>query len=41
MGYNLAQAQLRGLRGEELFAKRLAHNVLLDELYALEKRRLY
>ena len=38
MGYALAQAELRGLRGEELFAKKLAHNLLLGELYSLEKR---
>lgn len=38
IGYALAQAELRGLGGKELFAKKLAHNLLLGELYSLEKR---
>ena len=39
IGYELAQADLRGMRGGNYFARKLAHNLLLDELYALEKRR--
>lgn len=38
MGHSLAQAELRGLKGKELFAQKLAHNLLLGELYCLEKR---
>lgn len=39
IGYELAQAEMRGMRGGSYFARKLAHNVLLDQLYELEKRR--
>lgn len=38
MGYHLAQAEMRGLKGKELFATKLAHDVLLGELNSLEKK---
>jgi hypothetical protein len=38
MGYALAQAEMRGLGGKGLFSQKLAHNLLLSELYLLEKR---
>ena len=38
IGHQLAQAELRGLRGKELFATKLAHDVLLGELNSLEKK---
>jgi len=38
MGYALAQEEVRGLSKRGLSAKKLAHNVLLGELYSLEKR---
>ena len=38
IGFNLAHAELRGLRGGQYFAQRLAHNLLLNQLYELEKK---
>lgn len=38
MGHNLAMIEKRGLRGKDHVAKRIAHNLLLDQLYELEKR---
>lgn len=38
MGHNLAVIEKRGLRGKDHVAKRIAHNLLLDQLYELEKR---
>jgi|TARA_B100000035_G_C20870701_1_gene496059 hypothetical protein len=38
MGHNLAIIEKRGLRGKDHVARRLAHNLLLDQLYELEKR---
>lgn len=38
MGHNLAIIEKRGLRGKDHVAKRIAHNLLLDQLYELEKR---
>lgn len=39
IGYDLAQAEMRGMRGGNYFARKLAHNLLLGQLYDLEKRR--
>jgi hypothetical protein len=39
IGYDLAQAEMRGMRGGSYFARKLAHNLLLGQLYDLEKRR--
>lgn len=38
MGHSLAMSEKRGLRSKDHVAKKIAHNLLLDELYALEKR---
>ncbi len=38
MGHNLAMIEKRGLRGKDHVAKKIAHNLLLDQLYQLEKR---
>lgn len=38
MGHNLAIIEKRGLRGKDHVAKKIAHNLLLDQLYELEKR---
>lgn len=38
MGYNLAEIERRGLKGSDHVARRLAHNLLLGQLYELEKR---
>ena len=38
MGYNLAEIEKRGLKGSDHVARRLAHNLLLGQLYELEKR---
>lgn len=38
IGYALAQAEMRGLGGKGFFSQKLAHNLLLSELYLLEKR---
>ena len=38
IGYDLAQAEMRGMRGGSYFARKLAHNLLLNQLYELEKK---
>jgi hypothetical protein len=38
IGFNLAMIEKRGLRGKDHLARRLAHNLLLNQLYELEKK---
>tara|TARA_B100001989_G_scaffold177546_1_gene128502 strand:+ start:2078 stop:2242 length:165 start_codon:yes stop_codon:yes gene_type:complete len=38
MGHKLAMTEKRGLQGKDHFAKKIAHGILLDQLYKLEKR---
>ena len=38
MGHNLAIIEKRGLQSKDHTAKRIAQNLLLDQLYELEKR---
>ena len=38
IGFELGRAQDRGTRCEDFFGKRLAHNLLLKELYKLQKK---
>jgi hypothetical protein len=38
IGYKLAMIEKRGLRDKNDLARRLAHNLLLNQLYELEKR---
>lgn len=38
IGFNLARIEQRGLQGKDYLARRLAHNLLLKELYELEKK---
>ena len=38
IGYDLAQAEMRGMRSGNYFARKLAHGILLNQLYDLEKR---
>ena len=38
IGFNLAIIEKRGLQGKDHAARRLAHNLLLSQLYELEKR---
>ena len=38
IGYDLAHAEMRGMKGGNYFARKLAHNLLLNQLYELEKK---
>ena len=38
IGYDLARAEMRGMKSGNYFARRLAHNLLLNQLYEIEKR---
>jgi hypothetical protein len=38
IGHDLSLAEMRGMRGGNYFARKLAHNLLLGQLYDLEKR---
>lgn len=38
MGHKLAITEKRGLQGKDHFAQKIAHGILLDQLYKLEKR---
>ncbi len=38
IGYKLAMIEKRGLRDKDHLARRLAHSLLLTQLYELEKR---
>ncbi len=38
IGYDLANAEMRGMKGGNYFARKLAHNLLLNQLYELEKK---
>ena len=38
IGFELAQAEMRGHKSGNYFARKLAHGLLLHELYELEKR---
>ena len=38
IGYDLAQAETRGMKSGNYFARKLAHNLLLNQLYELEKK---
>ena len=38
IGYDLAQAEIRGMKSGNYFARKLAHNLLLNQLYELEKK---
>jgi len=38
IGYDLAQAEMRGMKSGNYFARKLAHGLLLQQLYELEKR---
>ena len=38
IGYDLAQAEMRGMKSGNYFARKLAHNLLLNQLYELEKK---
>jgi hypothetical protein len=38
IGFDLAMIEKRGLQGKDHLARRLAHNLLLDQLYELEKK---
>jgi hypothetical protein len=38
IGYDLAQAEMRGMKSGNYFARKLAHGILLNQLYELEKR---
>ena len=38
MGYALALVEVRGLKDKYYIARKLAHNLLLNQLYELEKR---
>ena len=38
IGYDLARAEMRGMKSGDYFARRLAHNLLLNQLYDIEKR---
>lgn len=38
IGFNLAMIEKRGLEGKDHLARKLAHNLLLKELYELEKK---
>ena len=38
IGFNLAIIEKRGLQGKDHLARKLAHNLLLNQLYELEKR---
>jgi hypothetical protein len=38
IGFQLAQAEMRGMKGGSYFARKLAHGILLNQLYDLEKR---
>jgi len=38
MGHALALIEMRGLAGSDYLPRKLAHNLLLSELYELEKR---
>lgn len=38
IGFDLAMIEKRGLQGKDYFSKKLAHNLLLSQLYELEKR---
>ncbi|MGB0355345.1 MAG: hypothetical protein ACPGII_04730 [Opitutales bacterium] len=38
IGFDLAHAEMRGMKGGNYFARKLAHGLLLQQLYELEKR---
>tara|TARA_B100001250_G_C19657060_1_gene725342 strand:+ start:845 stop:1003 length:159 start_codon:yes stop_codon:yes gene_type:complete len=38
LGFELARAQSRGMRCDDFFGKKLAHSLLLKELYSIEKK---
>lgn len=38
IGHKLAITEKRGLQGKDHFAQKIAHGLLLDQLYKLEKR---
>lgn len=38
IGFNLAIIEKRGLQGKDHLARRIAHNLLLNQLYELEKK---
>ena len=38
IGYDLAQAEMRGMKSGNYFARKLAHNLFLNQLYELEKK---
>jgi len=38
MGHKLAITEKRGLQGKDHFGKKIAHGILLSQLYQLEKR---
>jgi hypothetical protein len=38
MGHVLALIEMRGLKGSDYLPRRLAHSLLLSQLYELEKR---
>ena len=38
MGHALALIEMRGLTGSDYLPRKLAHNLLLSQLYELEKR---
>ena len=38
IGFNLAMIEKRGLQGKDHLARRIAHNLLLNQLYELEKK---
>ena len=38
IGYDLAQAEMRGMKSGNYFARKLAHGILLNQLYELEKK---
>lgn len=38
IGFDLAHAEMRGMKGGNYFARKLAHNLLLNQLYELEKK---
>ena len=40
MGHKLAITEKRGLQGKDHFANKIAHGILLDQLYKLEKKSL-
>ena len=38
IGYDLAQAEMRGMKSGNFLARKLAHGILLNQLCDLEKR---